>query len=317
MDYKDYYKILGVSRNATQEELKKQYRKLAAKYHPDRNPDDPTAHKKFTELGEAYEVLKDPEKRKLYDQVGKDWKAYQQAGASGDFDWSKYARQSGWQTGYDPFGGSAQTGTPFSSFFEAIFGSGDPFGRAGGRTGTRGGEYYQRMETAPEPDAESEITITLEEAYKGATKKLRVNGERIQIRIPKGIEEGKRLRLKGRGRHLPGGRRGDLYLKVKIKPEKNYERKRKDLYHDHQIDLFTALLGGETTVSTLKGKVKLTIPAGTQNGSLFRLPGLGMPPMNGDGSGNGDFYVRIGVRLPEKLTEEEKKLVKKLAEMRK
>jgi curved DNA-binding protein len=319
MEYKDYYKILGVDRNASQEEIKKKYRKLAAKYHPDKNPDDPTAEKKFTDLGEAYEVLKDPEKRKLYDRAGSDWKKYQQAGGgAGDFDWSQYGGQ-GQQYRVnvdfeDMFGGrgrGSQGGSPFSSFFESLFGGGDPFGGQQGQT-------YQRSRRA-EPqrgrDAEAIIEITLKEAYTGVTKQFKIDGEKVKVKIPAGIEDGKRLKLKGKGSPSAIGKRGDLYLKVRIRQEDGYERRGKDIYYDHPVDLYTAVLGGETTVPTLKGKVKLSIPAETESGKLFRLPGQGMPVM-GNGT-RGDFYVRTRIDLPKNLTAKEKELFRKLAEERK
>lgn|SRR5690625_965933 len=320
MEYKDYYKILGVKRGATQEEIKKRYRKLAAKYHPDRNPDDPTAEKKFTDLGEAYEVLKDPEKRKLYDQVGSDWKRYQQAGGTDTgFDWSQYSGQ-GWQQqggfgGGDPYrrqGARYQSGgSPFSSFFETLFGSADPFGSPG--PGAAGATRTQTSSRASRGDAEASLEISLRDAYKGVTRQFRVNGELIKVKIPAGISDGKRLKLRGRGSERVDGTRGDLYLKVRIRPEKGFERKGDDIYHDHPVDLYTALLGGEIRVSTLNGTVKLTIPPETNSGKLFRIPGMGMPGKRG----KGDFYVRTQVKLPENLTEDEKKLIKELKSIRK
>ncbi|MEX2574202.1 MAG: J domain-containing protein [Balneolaceae bacterium] len=324
MEYKDYYKILGVDRNATQEEIKKKYRKLAAKYHPDKNPDDPTAEKKFTNLGEAYEVLKDPEKRKLYNQAGSDWKRYQQAGGgSGGFDWSRYSGDQYRSTGrgphfrgnmdYEQFGN--RQGSQFSSFFETLFGGADPFARAGRPQG--GGRFREPPPAGKkQSDAEAVIEIPMSEAYHGTTKQFKVNGDRIKINIPPGIEDGKKLKLKGRGKKRPDGTRGDLFLKVQVSPEKNYERRGNDIYYDHPVDLYTALLGGETTIPTLNGRVKLQIPAGTQNGKLFRLTGLGMPGVDKSGK-KGDFYVRVRVELPEELTEKEKELLRKLKQIRK
>jgi curved DNA-binding protein len=318
MEYKDYYKILGVDRKASQDEIKKKYRKLAAKYHPDKNPDDPTAQKKFTDLGEAYEVLKDPDKRKLYDRAGADWKRYQQAGGGAeDFDWSKYAgqgRQYRVNVDFeDMFGGqrsSGQGGSPFSSFFENLFGGGDPFGGQQGQRFQRAG----KSEPSRGRDAEAIVEISLKEACQGVTKQFKIDGEKVKVKIPAGIEDGKRLKLKGKGSASITGKKGDLYLKVRIKPEKGYERRGKDIYYDHPVDLYTAVLGGETTVPTLKGKVKLTIPAETENGKLFRLPGQGMPVM-GNGR-QGDFYVRTKIELPRNLTSKEKDLFRKLAEER-
>ncbi|MEX0994050.1 MAG: J domain-containing protein, partial [Balneolaceae bacterium] len=288
MEYKDYYKIMGVDRDASQKEIKKQYRKLASEYHPDKNPDDPKAEKKFKELGEAYEVLKDPEKRKLYDRVGSDWKKYQQAGHSAnDFDWSRYTGQGtgrgrGRGQQYrvnmdfeDLFGGQQRQqgrgGSPFSSFFETLFGGGG-FGGAQQQTYRQAGRQSRGGQ-----DTVASVEISIKEAYQGTKKQFRINGERVNVKIPAGIRDGKKLKLKGKGNVSLSGQRGDLYLKVNIRKDDNYEVRGNDIYHDHPIDLYTAVLGGETRVETLEGKVKLSIPAGTQGGKLFRLSGLGMP----------------------------------------
>lgn len=329
MDYKDYYDVLGVSRDASQDEIKKAYRKLAAKYHPDKNPEDDSAEQKFKEVGEAYEVLKDPEKRKLYDRVGKDWKQYQRAGGqANDFDWSQYARQGGGARGQsyrvnldmnDIFGSEGRGrdgGSSFSSFFETLFGGGDPFG--GARTRAR--EYRQGSPRSGSTqvretsrDIQASVTIGLKEAFSGTSRTIRVGGEKMRVKIPAGIEDGQRLKLKGKGSSMSlGGRRGNLILEVKITMPEGYERKGNDLYYDHYTDLYTCILGGETIVPTLGGKVKLNLPAGTQTGKSFRLPDLGMPEFRNP-SEKGDLYVRIYPRLPEKLTNEEQQLFRRLA----
>lgn len=322
MEYKDYYNILGVGRNASQDEIKKKYRKLAAKYHPDKNPDDPEAEKKFKELGEAYEVLKDPEKRKLYDQVGSDWKQYQRAqGGQGGFDWSQYAGQYGGGRGQrvnfdfqDIFGGGQQgrqsTGSPFSSFFETLFGGGTDFN-----------QYYRgeshQAQSARGQDLEAELNVSLKEVIEGASKTIRMNGEQVKVKVPAGIEDGKRLKLKGKGKAIaPGRTKGDLYLKIKTSLPSHIERKGKNLYHTEKVDLYTTLLGGTITVQTATGKVKLTIPPETQNGKLFKLGGRGIPPFKSSGK-PGDYYIRIETELPKNLTEKEKKLFQQLAELRK
>lgn len=330
MEYKNYYDILGVSKNASQDEIKKAYRKKAAKFHPDKNPDDPTAEDKFKQVGEAYEVLKDPEKRKLYDKVGKDWKKYQRAGGNADdFDWSKYAGQGqgfgGQGQSYrvnfdfdDIFGGGGRgrrgsgAGSPFSSFFETLFGGGDPFAQARQAQSEARSHEQRTTPSAGKQNITADVEITLQEAYKGTSRTIRVGGEKMKVKIPQGIRDGQRLKLTGKGSSkTTGGQRGDLYLRVRVSEPEDFKLKGNNIYHDHPLDLYTAVLGGETRVSTLNGKVKLTIPAGTQSGKLFRIPGMGMPEFKNP-SKKGDFYVRAMVQVPEKLSPEEKKLFEKL-----
>lgn len=314
MDYKDYYNILGVSRDASQAEIKKKYRKLAAKFHPDKNPGNKRAEAKFKEIGEAYEVLKDPEKRKLYDQVGSDWKRYQQnGGQNGGFDWSQYARQGGGQRvniNMDDFfgGGRSQQGggSPFSSFFETIFGGGDPFagqhGHARQQTRTR-----QRARTQ---DAEARLDVSLQDVMEGTEKQFRINGQTMKVKIPAGIESGKRLKLKDKG---PSG---DLYLKIHVIETEGFKRKGNHIYQTVPLDLYKALLGGNLTVQTLQGKVKLTIPPETPNGKVFRLNGRGLPEFKNP-SVRGDYFIKTEINLPSDLTEKEKELLQKLADLRK
>jgi curved DNA-binding protein len=325
MEYKDYYKTLGVSRGASQEEIKKKYRKMAAKFHPDKNPGNKRAENKFKEIGEAYEVLKDPEKRKLYDQVGSDWKRYEQAGAGADdFNWSQYARpgqgqrRSGQRVHIDMddmFGsggrGSAE-GSPFSSFFETLFGGGQ-FGNGGGHT-TRQRPRASTSQIAQ--DTEAEISVSLGDLFTSAEKNLRIGGERVKIHVPAGIEDGKRLKLKGKGKADASGKnRGDLYLKIRVDIPEGYERKGKDIYQTIDVDLYTALLGGEVTVQTLQGKVKLNIPPETPNGKLFRLNGRGLPPFNQSGK-RGNYYIKVNVEMPQNLSKKEKELIKQLSQLR-
>lgn len=326
MEYKNYYDILGVNKNASQDEIKKAYRKKAAKYHPDKNPDDPSAEEKFKEVGEAYEVLKDPEKRNLYNKVGKDWKKYQRAGGSADgFNWSDYARQGrgrgfggqDFQGGFDIndiFGGGAASGQGaggFSSFFETIFGGGgSPFGQQ-----TRGYQTGgQQRQVNSRQNIKANVTISLQEAYEGTSRTLRVGDEKMKVKIPAGIQDGQRLKLKGKGSSkISGGARGNLYLTVNVDMPEGYERKDNNIYYDHPVDLYTAVLGGDTVVNTLSGKAKITIPPGTSGGKLFRLSGMGMPQFRNP-SQKGDLLVRMLVRVPEKLSDEEQKLFEKLAD---
>ena len=323
MDYKDYYKVLGVSRDASQEEIKKKYRKMAAKFHPDKNPGNKKAEQKFKEIGEAYEVLKDPEKRKLYDKVGSDWKRYQQAGADpDDFNWSQYAgRGYGGGQGQrvnvnfeDIFGDSRQGGSsPFSSFFETLFGGGQ-YGN-GGTYGTSGQRTRSRAPRKA-PDTEAVISVDLADLFGGVEKYLRINGDKVKVRIPAGIEDGKRLKLRGRGRTATGMPKGDLYLKINVNIPPGYERKGKDVYQTVPVDLYTAMLGGEITIQTLDGKVKLSIPPESSNGKIFRLPGRGLPEMSKNGN-RGNYFIVMEVSLPKNLTMKEKQLFKELASLRK
>ena len=327
MDFKDYYELLGLKKSATDKEIRSAYRKLARKYHPDVNPGNKEAEARFKEINEAHEVLSDPEKRKLYDELGPRWREYEQFRAAGgqatpeEFLRGTTARGSGAGGGpryeyrtmseedlSDLFG----EGAPFSDFFYQTFGGG---ARAGG-TGRRG-----RAVQVPGQDIEQQVEITLEEAVKGTTRVLqyadRQGTRRIEATVPAGVREGSRIRLAGQGgAGYNGGRNGDLYLIVHIKPHPLFEIKDADVHVNVPVELHTCMLGGEAMVPTPKGtRLALTIPPETQNGRVFRLSGQGLPAMQGRGKA-GDLYARVQVVLPTHLSAEERNLFQRLAELR-
>jgi curved DNA-binding protein len=310
MEYKDYYKILGLNKSASQDEIKKAYRKLALKYHPDKNPGDKTSEAKFKEINEANEVLSDREKRKRYDELGANWKYYQQ-GSQGGFDWGKYQKQhgeSGGQTFYGDFGdfGSAFGGGGFSDFFEAFFGGG----------GFRSTRQRGRSVVFKGEDVHAELPVTLEEAYRGTEKIFEVNGQKIKLKIKKGAEDGQILKLEGKGNPgMNGGPGGDLLITIKIQKHPLFNVIDDDLYIDLPLDIYTAVLGGKVDVNTLKGRIKVTIPPETSNGKTLRLAGLGMPRY-GKENQYGDLFIKLDVQTPKSLSPEEIKLFKKLAALR-
>ena len=308
MEYKDYYKILGLDKNASDDEIRKAYRKLAKKYHPDKNPNDSSAEAKFKEVSEAYEVLKDPEKRKKYDRLGANWKQYQHAGEENE-DWFKHFNQNRQDSGYqfsgninDIFGNVGG----FSDFFESFFGSGDKF------SGT------SAFSNSPQKgrDYEAELTISLEEAHKGTEKQFTIDGKTLIVKITPGTVDGKKLRLKNLGgQGIRGGEKGDLYLKIQIKKHPDFERKENDLYYNLDVDLYTALLGGKKEIITLDGKrININIPKGTDNGTVLKIKGMGMNKP--DSANRGDLFIRIYIHIPQNLTDEERKLFEKLKSLR-
>lgn len=311
MEYKDYYKILGVGKNATEKEIKAAFRKLARKHHPDVNPDDPRAEERFKEINEAYEVLGDPEKRKKYDQLGADWYRWQQAGGRpGDFNWSQWAAGGPGQRVHvrygtpedleDLFGG----GSPFSDFFTSIFG-----GMGGSRRGN-GFDFSARPQRGQ--DLEYEVEISLSEAYHGTTRLVTKDGRRLNVKIPAGAKTGTKVRMRGEGGSgSGGGEAGNLYLKVKVAPDPRFERKGDNLYTTVPVNLYTAVLGGQVRVPTLAGEVNLKIPAGSQNGQTFRLRGKGMPKLGKSGQ-YGDLYAKLDVQLPRRLTPKQRELFEQL-----
>ena len=312
MEYKDYYNTLGVSKTATEGEIKTAFRKFARRYHPDVNK-DPQAEEKFKEVNEAYQVLSDPEKRKKYDQFGSEWQRYQSSGGQpGGFDWGRWQQApQGGQRGYrtvsqeefnDMFGDLGG----FSDFFNTLFGQG---GFSAGPTSSRSSRSASRAAQRAQP-MEHEVEITLEEAYSGTSRMLQFEGGRkIEARIPPGVHTGSKVRLSGQA----GG--ADLFLKIKVLPHDTFTRKGDDLFTTVPVDLYTAILGGEVNVETLGKPVRLTIPEGTDSGKTLRLKGLGMPDLKNP-SKHGDLYARIEVHLPEHLTPIEKEKFREIRNMR-
>jgi curved DNA-binding protein len=347
MEFQDYYAVLGVPRTASPADIKKAFRKAARQHHPDQNKGDAEAERRFKAVNEANAVLSDPDKRQLYDRLGKDWEAYARAGATAGAGARGRAGAAG-----DPFAGFSGFGGPggnvryefhttgdaggFSDFFQAFFGgasqpmrkpSGSGRGRrpiggatfedilaemglnldgsattgahgaSAGSASPRGAGARTAQSAVRAPSAEAVAEITLEEAYHGTTRVVEVDGKRLEVTIPKGVDTGSRIRLSGKA---PGG--GDLDVRVKQRPHRTFTRRGADLEREHPLTLGEALLGAEVPVSTLKGRVLLTIPAGTQTGRTFRLKGQGMPRYRGDGYG--DLYVKAKVILPTDLSDD-------------
>jgi curved DNA-binding protein len=313
VEYKDYYRILGVARDADEKQIKRAFRKLARQHHPDVNPGDPSAEAKFKDVAEAYEVLSDAAKRAKYDRFGRDWQRYEgTGGAPGGFDWGQWSQgqphvtYTTVQDAGDIFG---QGGVGFSDFFEALFGRSQPGGSAGGPTS--GPRALRRGGDVSHP-----VQVTFDEAYHGSTRTLIKDGRRIEVTIPPGVRTGSKVRMKGEGGPGGGGApAGDLYLEVDVLPDRRFERRGGDLYTTVDVPLATAVLGGEVLVPTLSGDVHLSIPPETQNGRRFRLTGKGMPKL-GAPAEHGDLFVSAQVRLPTGLTEEERELFSRLRELR-
>jgi curved DNA-binding protein len=314
MEFKDYYSTLGVAKTATDKELKQAYRKLARKHHPDVNPGDKSAETRFKEINEAYKVLGDPAKRKKYDELGSNWRQYEQAGAGAGFD----PRQAAYGA---PFGGGTAGGyrtmteeemheifgdeSPFSDFFQTFFGGAAP-GAGGAAAGRSRGS---RGRTREGRDVEQELELGLEDAYHGAMRRFSIDydgqARTVDVRIPAGVTDGSRVRVPGEGEHGVGGAKsGDLYFRIRLAPHPKFDRKGKDLYVRTPVPLTTAVLGGEVEVTTLGGKsLRLKIPPATQNAQVFRLKGHGMPTA-GKPDQQGDLYATAEVQLPRELTPE-------------
>lgn len=295
MDYKDYYKILGVDRKASDDDIRKAYRKLAKQYHPDYNPNNKQAEERFKEINEAYEVLSDSKKRSHYDRLGSDYSQWQRQGGPGNFNWEQYGGFPGgarvnMEDLNDLFGGG---GGAFSDFFQTIFGMG---GRQSARSQPQG---YQQ-----------ELDITLEEAYKGTMRLIESNGKQKRVRIPAGVRTGSKVRVAGAG---PNGL--DLYLIVQVADDSRFERRDSDLHTAATIDVFTAILGGEAEVETFEGRIKLNIPAGTQPEQVFRLAKRGMPHVR-DQKEKGDLFVKIKVQIPKYLSSKQRELLEEVSKIK-
>jgi curved DNA-binding protein len=309
MEYKDYYKILGVDRKATQDEIKKAFRKLAMKYHPDQNKDNKQAEEKFKEINEAYEVLSDPKKRERYDQLGSSYAQWQQRGGNpGNFNWSEWYGGQGAQVNPEDFG---DIFGGFSDFFRVIFGGMPASGSTQFRQATRPGARQVNRQPAK---LEQKVQITLEEAYSGTQRILQVDDRRIEVKIPAGARNGTKIRVAGAGPANGFGQKADIYLVIEVLPHNRYSVNGSDLTTEVKIDLFTAVLGGKVTVPTLSGNVSLTIPPGTQPGQKFRLSGRGMPILKSANS-FGDLYVQVNVEIPKKLTDNQRRLFEEMKKL--
>lgn len=300
MAYIDYYKILGVDKNASQDDVKKAYKKLARKFHPDLNPNDPDAHRKFQEINEANEVLSDPEKRKKYDQYGENWKhADQFESAGGQYgQYGQYGGGFGGQDGGGAYWSSSGDDGEFSDFFENLFGS---------RRGSRSSSYGFRGQ-----DYTAELHLNLTDAAKTHKQVITVNGKNLRITVPAGVADGQTIKLKGQGGPgANGGPAGDLYITFNIADNTPFKREGDDLYLTVPLDLFTAVLGGEQYIDTLDGKVKLKVKPGTQNNTKVRLKGKGFPVYKQEGK-SGDLIVTYSIEIPAHLTDRQKELFREI-----
>src|SRR6184192_3323822 len=311
VQFRDYYETLGVSKTATEDEIRSAFRKLARKYHPDVAKDKKAAEEKFKQINEAYEVLSDPEKRKKYEQLGANWN--QPGGFQPPPQWGGQPGGRSYQWGGD--GGGVEFefgGTGFSDFFEAFFG--------GGRGRSTYGGFGRRQATAERgADVEADIMVPLEEALHGATRtvSLRRAGsdkvENYQVKIPRGVREGQRIRLRGQGEAgARGGKSGDLFLRVRLAKHPDFSVEGSDLIHEVRIQPWQAVLGSDLLVPTLEGKVRLKVPSGTQGGQRFRLRERGLPGVSGK---RGDLYVLVQINIPKKLTERESELWSELTKL--
>lgn len=320
MEFKDYYSTLGVPKTASQKDIKQAFRKLARKYHPDVNPGDKASEGRFKEINEAYEVLGDPANRKKYDELGANWRMYEQQGGAG----GGAPRPGAGQWNVNMGGASGGFRTMSQEEVEEMFGNAHPFSDFfntffGGSVDAEPGRRSARARSRKGRDVEHEIELSLEDAYHGATRRLALQHDgqarTVDVRIPPGVTDGSRVRVSGEGEQGVGAASGDLYLRVRLAPHPTFERKGRDLYVKVPLPITTAVLGGEAEVPTLAGKpVRLKIPPLTQNGQVFRLKGYGMPAID-KAIDKGDEYARVEAQLPTQLTPEEREHYAALAKV--
>ena len=306
MEYKDYYTILGVERTASKDEIKRAYRKQALKTHPDRNPGNSKAEEQFKEINEAYQVLSDSDKRSRYDQLGESYSQWQQGGAPAEgFKWEEWFTTR--PSGNVRVGGLEDIlGDEFSEFFRRIFGGMPGMNTPASRRGP-----ISRNQRSSLPAYQQEVSISLTEAYKGTSRRLEVDGRRLEVKIPPGAKTGTKVRV---ANTIPTGipdQKGDLYLVIRVADDSRFKVKGNDLHTDVPIDLYTAVLGGEVTIQTLSGNVVLTIPAGIQPGQSIRLAGQGIPRLNAPNN-MGDLFAHIKIKIPQKLSQRQKELFQEL-----
>lgn len=302
MDYKDYYKVLGVDKTSSQAELKKAYRKLAVKYHPDKNQENKQAEDKFKEISEAYDVLGNVEKRKKYDQLGSNWKNYEQAGSNYGNQNQRSSQNKQYHYQFDDMDDDFGNKGNFSDFFQMFFG-GSGFDPSARRKNTR----------IKGQDFEGEITISLEEAYLGTSRVLNVGDKKLRIAIKPGVEDGQKLRIKGQGGTGTEGADGDVFITIRITPHANYQREKNNLKGTVKVNVFTAMLGGKINMPTLTNPLSVKIPKGTDGGKTIRLKGKGMP-IYGDEKNFGDLFITLQLEVPKDLSDEDKKVLVSMAE---
>jgi curved DNA-binding protein len=308
MEYKDYYKILGVERSASKDDIKRAYRKLAMKEHPDRNPGDKKAEERFKEINEAYQVLSDQEKRARYDQLGESYSQWKQGGApTGGFNWEDWFTNTPTGNVRVNVGGFEDIlGGDFSEFFRRIFG-----GVPNMNTSARSRGNYQRTRQMETPSYQQEVTISLSEAFNGTTRRIEMDGRRLEIKIPAGAKTGTKVRVPNSIPTANTSQKGDLYLVIKVADDPRFQLEGSDLHTEVTVDLYTAVLGGEIQIQTLSGNVVLKIPPGIQPGQSIRLSGKGLPKLNTLNS-CGDLFAHIKVRIPHNLTPRQKELFQEL-----